>query len=215
MAALRVDVAAERSAYDRHARRFDLYVKAAPLFRSFGYRQVTMKALAHACGITAPALYRYFPSKLEFATFPFSPAPESFCAYLLARAAERHEDQLLRLRAVLEAAVMHVGLAALAFDLAIQAGHDAPAGYLREKLRDVEEPATEVVRSCMPALGARAADLVHSVVALMLAAGATRSVPSAAELWRQTVPIARAHALDAGVDPVRFDAVFPRVIAPR
>lgn len=207
--ALRTHIEGSRSVYDRQERRLELYVKAAPLFRALGYRQVTMKALAHACGLTAPALYRYFPSKLDFATFPLAPAPEGTCAHLLARAADRHEDGLLRIRAVLESAVMHVGLAALAFDLAIQAGVDEPPGDLGERLRAVEESVTEVVLSCMPKLEGRARDLVHSIVSLVLAAGATRSLPSAEDMWRQAVPIARAYLVGAGVDPARFDRVFP------
>lgn len=52
------------------ARRRELYVRAAPVFRRHGYRGATLKALASACGLSIPALYRYFPSKKAFALFP-------------------------------------------------------------------------------------------------------------------------------------------------
>lgn len=52
------------------ARRYQLYVRAAPVFRKYGYRGSTLKALATACGLSIPALYRYFPSKKAFALFP-------------------------------------------------------------------------------------------------------------------------------------------------
>jgi AcrR family transcriptional regulator len=51
-------------------RRRELYVRAAPVFQRFGYREATLKALADACGLSIPALYRYFPSKRAFALFP-------------------------------------------------------------------------------------------------------------------------------------------------
>jgi AcrR family transcriptional regulator len=54
------------------ARRRELYVQAAPVFRRHGYRGATLKALAGACGLSIPALYRYFPSKKAFALFPLA-----------------------------------------------------------------------------------------------------------------------------------------------
>jgi AcrR family transcriptional regulator len=51
-------------------RRRELYLRAAPVFRKHGYRGATLKALASACGLSIPALYRYFPSKRAFALFP-------------------------------------------------------------------------------------------------------------------------------------------------
>ena len=53
-------------------RRRELYVRAAPVFRKHGYRGATLKALANACGLSIPALYRYFPSKKAFALFPLA-----------------------------------------------------------------------------------------------------------------------------------------------
>ena len=54
------------------ARRRELYLRAAPVFRKYGYRGATLKALASACGLSIPALYRYFPSKRSFALFPLA-----------------------------------------------------------------------------------------------------------------------------------------------
>ncbi len=55
---------------DLYARRRELYLRAAPVFRQNGFRATTLKALARACGLSIPALYRYFPSKRAFALFP-------------------------------------------------------------------------------------------------------------------------------------------------
>jgi AcrR family transcriptional regulator len=57
---------------DLFARRRELYVRAAPVFRRYGYHGATLKALANACGLSIPALYRYFPSKKAFALFPLA-----------------------------------------------------------------------------------------------------------------------------------------------
>ena len=42
---------------------------AAPVFRRYGYRGATIKALAHACGLSPASLYHYFGSKEEMATY--------------------------------------------------------------------------------------------------------------------------------------------------
>jgi AcrR family transcriptional regulator len=55
-----------------YARRRELYLRAAPVFRKHGYRGATLKELASACGLSIPALYRYFPSKRAFALFPLA-----------------------------------------------------------------------------------------------------------------------------------------------
>ncbi len=44
-------------------RKIQILQEATRLFSSEGYDGMTIKQLADACGITEPALYRYFPSK--------------------------------------------------------------------------------------------------------------------------------------------------------
>jgi AcrR family transcriptional regulator len=51
------------------ARRRELFALAAPVFRRYGYRGSTIKALAHACGLSPASLYHYFGSKEEMATY--------------------------------------------------------------------------------------------------------------------------------------------------
>src|SRR5690242_16263085 len=109
-----------RPAYDMYGHRHDLYLKAAPVFRAFGYRQVTMKALAHACGVSPPALYRYFPSKLDFALFPLELPPEGSCRVVMTRAAEAQTEPLHALRAGLEAALVDIDSIVLAVRLALE-----------------------------------------------------------------------------------------------
>ena len=51
------------------ARRRELFALAAPVFRRHGYRGATIKAIAHACGLSPASLYHYFRSKEELATY--------------------------------------------------------------------------------------------------------------------------------------------------
>jgi AcrR family transcriptional regulator len=206
--ALRTHAPGRRPAYDPYQRRFDLYLKAAPVFRAFGYRQVTMKALAHACGVSAPALYRYFPSKLDFALFPLEEPPTGSCTTLLMAAADAHADPLRGLRAALEAAVAHADLMALAVNLAIEAGRDEQDVFSRSRLDSLDTTMRDVLLHCVPALGPRAQDLAHTLISLVVAAGAARASLMPEDLWRQGGPVVRAYLLDAGVDDARFCEVF-------
>ena len=76
---------------DGVGRRHELYARAAPIFRKHGYAGTTLKALARACELSIPALYRYFPSKKAFALFP-----------LMALYPELHAGNLLVCRGVLK-----------------------------------------------------------------------------------------------------------------
>ncbi len=206
--ALHARNAGGRPAYDPYDHRRDLYIKAAPLFRTFGYRQVTMKALAHACGVSAPALYRYFPSKLDFALFPLEVPPAGYCATILRRVAAAQEDPLIGLRAALESALADIDLLVLAIRLRIEAGRDSPDPFVTH---DFDSPAmviAEIIGRCVPAMGDRAADLAQTLASLFIASGATdRGLPPEVA-WRRTVAVLRSYLLDAGIDRDRFDTVF-------
>lgn len=206
--ALRTHATGGRPAYDRYQRRLDLYISAAPVFRTFGYPHVTMKALAHACGVSPPALYRYFPSKLDFALFPLGEPPTGYFATMLAAAADAHADPLRGLRAVLETAVAHADLIALAVQLAIEAGREEQDVFSSSRLDSLDTTMRDVLLRCVPALGPRAQDLAHTLVSLVVTAGAARAPLAHEDLWRQGGPVVRAYLLDAGVDDARFCEVF-------
>ena len=101
-----------RTAEDLRVHRQRLYRRAAPVFRRHGYRDAGLKELAVACGLSIPALYRYFPSKRDFALYPLSAAnrPTEACfeqasddPYVhlqlwLYHAASERRDYLLALR---------------------------------------------------------------------------------------------------------------------
>ncbi len=202
-----------RPAYDPYHHRHQLYVRAAPAFRTFGYRQVTMKALAHACGVSAPALYRYFPSKLDFALFPLSAPPDGYCGAMMTQAAAAHADPLRGLRAALESALIDMDLLVLGMRLALEARQDGPEAFATHDFEGPEASLAEIALRCVPALGDRARDLAHTILSLVVTTAATNEEFAPEILWRQAGVILRAYLLDAGVDPVRFGAVFPETIA--
>lgn len=206
--ALRTHRPGGRPGYDPYQRRLDLYLKAAPVFRTFGYRHVTMKALAHECRLSAPALYHYFPSKLDFALFPLGEPPTSYFAMLLTAAADAHADPLRGLRAVLETAVAQADLIALAVQLAIEAGRDEQHVLSRNRLDSLDATLSDALLHCVPALGPGAQDLAHTLISLVVTAGAARTPLAPEDLWRQGGPVVRAYLLGAGVDDARFCEVF-------
>lgn len=197
-----------RPSYDLYDHRRELYLKAAPVLRTFGYRQVTMKALAHACGVSAPALYRYFPSKLDFALFPLEVPPTGYCSTVLRRVAAAHADPLVGFHAALRSGLGDIAYVLLAVRLAIEAQQDANDPFITHDLASPAAVLGELAADAVPALRARADDLGRTIASLILAAGATKEELTAEDLWRQAVVVLRAYLVDAGVDPVRFDQVF-------
>lgn len=178
----------------------------------FGYRQVTMKVLAHACGMSAPALYRYFPSKLDFALFPLAEPPSGYCVKLMMAAADAQDDPLRGLRAALEAAVAHADLMALAVRLAIEAGREEREVFSQNRVHALDAAVCDVLLRCVPVLGRpRAQDLAHTLNSLVVTAGAARASLAPEDLWRQGAPVVRAHLLEAGIDDTRVCEVFAKV----
>ena len=167
-----------------------------------------MKALAHACGVSAPALYRYFPSKLDFALFPLAEPPEGYCLAMMAAAANAHADPLRGLRAALESVVANADLFALAVRLAIEAGRDEHEVFSSSRVESLDGSLRDLLLLCVPALGPRALDLAHTLDSLVVTAGAAKGSLASEDLWRQAGPVLRAYLLDAGVDDARFGEVF-------
>jgi AcrR family transcriptional regulator len=198
-----------RPAYDLYEHRYELYVRAAPVFRSFGYRQVTMKALAHACGVSAPALYHYFSSKLDFALFPLSSPPGGFCSTLLMRAADAHADPLRGLQAAFEAGVAQLEYVILAIRLALEIGRDERDAFSKRDLEAMEADLANVTLRCVPQLDRRRAhDLAHTLNSLVVTVAATNAEFSYEIFWCQAGAVVRGYLLDAGVTAERLDAAF-------
>jgi len=183
-------------------RRQALYRLAAPVFRRHGYRQSTLKQLAAACGMSIPALYRYFPSKRDFALYPLSAAnrPDGEC-FLRASS-----DHFVHLRIWLDHAAWERQDFLLALRLGLEMGE--PAGLSVEHRQTFEFHICLVAGLlCATAPGlsdGRARELTESLLAVSFGAEAigTRWTPVTARsrFIRLLVP----ELVRAGADPGRI-----------
>ena len=179
-----------------YARRRELYARAAPVLRWHGYRGTTLKALARACGLSIPALYRYFPSKKTFALFP-----------LVALYPELHEpppdvggDPLTLLSGWVAAASTEMPNYTLALRLARDAGLTA------EEHRRVEANLAShvallagIARRAAPRLGARAAEeLATSMISVAVGPASSGLEPDAAAVRRQLHALLRGYGITLG-----------------
>ncbi|HET7699754.1 MAG TPA: TetR/AcrR family transcriptional regulator [Candidatus Limnocylindria bacterium] len=153
--------AIEWTGEDIYARRRELYARAAPVFRRQGYRGTTLKALARACGLSIPALYRYFPSKKAFALFPLAALyPE-----LQGPPPDMGGDPAALLSDWVEAAATEMPNYTLALRLAREVGWSADEQRRVEaNLRSHIEQIGAVARRAAPHLGTRAADELASAM---------------------------------------------------
>lgn len=178
-----------------------------PAFRALGYRQVTLKALARACGLSIPGLYRYFPSKRDFAVFPLSAAnrPEPNCFE------PAGTDPLGHLRIWIE----HGAVERADYLLALS---------LIEQMDDDERPSRDELRGCFE---------FHETLLVGFMTGAVRGLPiemarataqgmlavslghdvilverSVAEMRGEFVRMARTTLVSGGVDAFRFDRIM-------
>lgn len=197
-----------RPAYDPYEHRYELYLRAAPVLRDLGYRGVTMKAIAHACGVSAPALYRYFDSKTDLALFPLEVSPAGFCATMMRDKADAYADPLRGLRAALESAVDDIDLVVLAMRLAIEAEQHFEDPFVTHDLKSPTLIVGELLLRCVPELRDRARDVAELLASRVIAAAATNEELEPGVLWRQAVTVLRVYLIDAGVDADRFDEVF-------
>jgi AcrR family transcriptional regulator len=169
---------------DRVGRRHELYARAAPIFRKHGYAGTTLKALAQACDLSIPALYRYFPTKKAFALFP-----------LMALYPELHEGSP-RLSTAEPASLLFqwIDNAAdempnyvLALRLAQETGLRADERLkVQSNLAEHVQLLASIARHAAPSLDECAAtDLAWAMINVAIAPALTGSEPEGARLRRQ------------------------------
>lgn len=188
---------------DVYARRRELYLRAAPVFRERGYRETTLKMLARACTLSIPALYRYFPSKKALALYP-----------LVALFPELHRpppdvsgEPLALLSGWIEAAVLEMPNYTLAIRLARE------AGLRKDQQRRIDENLVSHVgvlaalaRRAAPHLDERTAgELAVTMISIATGPAATGLDVAPAALRRQLRTLLRGYGL----------SVAPRASEPR
>lgn len=176
------------------ARRRALYERAAPVFQMHGYRGTTMKALAAACGLSIPGLYRYFPSKKAFALYP-----------LVALYPELHgpppditlRDPATRLREWIEAAATEAPRYTLAARLLseVKLAEDERR-RMEAQLQWHIEVVARLARRAAPHLGDSAArDLASTMINVALGPAVTGLTPDASDLRRELRALLRGYGV--------------------
>ena len=187
------------------ARRYELAKQSMPVFRRYGFRGATIKALAHACHLSPAALYHYFPSKAALATYLIDlPLPDWDAIDW-----DADTDPLVHVRQLLDSAILELADYMLAFDLALEIGRP---GARRQRAAAFE--------SGLAMFGARIAaatstytrddanELGRRLMAILVEPHATGLDPSRAATRERAVDLLRLHLVPAGVDRQRFDAVM-------
>ena len=179
---------------DGVGRRHELYARAAPIFRKHGYAGTTLKALARACELSIPALYRYFPSKKAFALFP-----------LMALYPELHEgsprisptDPASLLFQWIDNAADDMPNYVLALRLAQETGLRADERLrVESNLAEHAKLLASIARRAAPGLDeCVATDLACAVIHMAIAPALTGSEPDAARLRRQLRAVLRGYGL--------------------
>jgi AcrR family transcriptional regulator len=189
------------------ARRTELFALAAPVFRRHGYRGATIKALAHACGLSPAGLYHYFGSKQQFAT------------YLLGRPrmdwdstwVDPSMDPLAQVARLVDLSMTELPNYLLALRLADEIGatrseHASPARAFREG----ENVFGRLVAAAAPQmLRAEALSVARDVLAAMVGSAVMELDPEPTRATRdRVVGVLRAALVPDHVEPRRFDSVM-------
>jgi AcrR family transcriptional regulator len=188
-------------------RRRELFVMAAPVFRQHGYRGATIKALAHACGLSPASLYHYFRSKEEMAT-------------CLLRGPKLHwdstwvdpaTDPLLQLRSLVDLSLTEVPNFLLALRLAEEiAGGASRDGAHARAFREGESVFGRLLVAAAPALSRRQAERVaRDVLSAMVGSAVIGLDPEPeAEVRDRVVAVMRTALVPAHVDAERYEAAM-------
>ena len=181
----------------------------APVFRARGYRGATIKELAHAAHVSPAALYHYFPSKLDLATYLLrrDNTPEAAVDSRLAPAGP--EPPLEHLSRHLDIFIDQMPLYLLAIDLAIEAGLAFDATARARLFREGERTLVPTLCAAAPAMPQPVAiDTAHAVLALLVSPSVTGLASSPDEIRSQQVRLLRERLVGHGVAADAFDAAM-------
>jgi AcrR family transcriptional regulator len=191
------------------ARRRELFRLAVPVFRRYGYRGATVKALAHACGLSPASLYHYFDSKEEMAT------------YLLRRPrmdwdstwVDPETDPLVQLAQLVDMSLSELPNYLLALRLTDEiAGTTSGDGSHARTFREGEAVYARLVAASAPAMSRdNATRVARDALSAMVGSAIVGldSEPEAA-VRERVVAVLRAALVPTHVEPLRFDATMHR-----
>ena len=186
-----------------------MFALAAPVFRRFGYRGATIKALAHACGLSPASLYHYFSSKEELAT------------YLLRRPrmdwdstwVDPKTDPLGQLAQLIDLSLVELPNYLLAFRLADEiAGAPTDAGAHARSFREGEAVLARLVAAAAPAMSrAEATKVARDALSAMVGSAVVGlDLEPEAAVRERVIAVLRTALVPIHVEPPHFDAMMER-----
>ena len=184
-----------------------MFALAAPVFRRYGYRGATIKALAHACGLSPSSLYHYFSSKEELATYLLRRPRLDWTSTWVDPATEPLEQ----LRQLLDLALDELPSYLLAMRLADEiAGGAAPDAIRVRTYREGEAMFGRLLVAAAPSMTRPDAErLARDVLSAMVGSAVVGLDPEPESAVRaRVVAVLRAALVPAHVEPRLFDTAM-------
>lgn len=191
------------------ARRREMFALAAPVFRRYGYRGSTVKALAHACALRPASLYHYFGSKEEMATYLVRRPRMDWDSTWV----DPTTDPLTQLAWLLDLSLSELPNYLLALRLADEIAGTAPDhGTHARTFREGEAVYARLVAASAPGLTRSAVTgVARDALSAMVGSAVVGLDPEPdAAVRERVVAVLRAALVPAHVDAERFDLAFRR-----
>ncbi len=194
---------------DRLEARRREFALASPVFRQHGYRWATIKALAHACGLSPASLYHYFGSKEEMATYILRRPQMDWDSTWV----DPNADPLVQLAQLVDLSLAELPNYLLAMRLADEIAGIAPdrAGHVRI-YREGEAVFARLIAASAPGMSRPAATRVARVVLTTMVGSAVVGLdPDPDEAFRErVVAVLRTALVPMHVEPGRFGTTMDR-----
>jgi AcrR family transcriptional regulator len=190
-------------------RRRELFSLAAPVFRRHGYRGATIKALAHACGLSPASLYHYFGSKEELATYVLRRPRMDWDSVWV----DPDTDPLVQLVQLLDLSLTELPDYLLALRLADEIAGTTPNTATHARLfREGEAVFARLVAASAPGMSRDVATRVaRDALSAMIGSAVLGLDPEPEPAVRErVVAVLRAALVPWHVEAPRFDAIMHR-----
>jgi AcrR family transcriptional regulator len=191
------------------ARRRELFALASPVFRQHGYRGATIKALAHACGLSPASLYHYFGSKEDMATYILRRPQMDWDSTWV----DPKTDPLAQLAQLVDLSLAELPNYLLAMRLADEIAGTAPdrAGHVRV-YREGEAVFARLIAASAPEMTRAAATRVaRDALSTMVGSAIVGLDPEPDAVVRErVVAVLRTALVPEHVEAVRFAATMDR-----
>jgi AcrR family transcriptional regulator len=188
------------------ARRYELFMLAAPVFERHGFRGATIRALAHACHLSPAGLYHYFSSKEELATWLLrGPRMSWETTYV-----DPELEPLEQLRQLVEISLSSLPTYLLALRLVEEIEGPASSRDRLAGFREGEAVYGRLIHAAAPAMTrSEALEVARHALAVLIGTATIGLDPQPAEAIRErTIQVLRAALVPEHIDPAWFDEVM-------